>query len=72
MATTEVHCMEKNPETFSSKTLISFQLKKDVNILDGIRVSTLSGIFYSEVNYFFKLAVFAAVIQTLKYIVKDL
>ncbi len=70
MATTEVHCMEKNPETFSSKTLISFQLKKD--ILDGIWVSTLSGNFYSEVNYFFKLAVFAAVIQTLKYIVKDL
>jgi len=33
----EVHYMEKNPGMFSSKTLISFRLKKD--ILDDMGVS---------------------------------
>ncbi len=45
---TEVHYMEKNPGMFSSKTLIYFRLKKDMNILDGIGMSKLSGIFLSE------------------------
>ncbi len=44
---TEVHYMEKNPGMFSSKTLIYFHLKKDMNILDGIGMSKLSGIFLS-------------------------
>ncbi len=35
----EVHYMEKNPGTFSSKTFISFWLMKDMNILDDTRVS---------------------------------
>jgi len=34
--------MEKNPGMFSSKTLIFFQLKKDMDILDDIGVSKLS------------------------------
>ncbi len=34
--------MEKNPEMFSSKTLIYFQLrKKGMTILDDIRVSNI-------------------------------
>jgi len=28
LVTVEVHCVEKNPELFSSKNLISFPLKK--------------------------------------------
>jgi len=38
----EVHYMEKNPGMFSSKTLISFRLKKDMDILDDMGVSKLS------------------------------
>jgi len=33
----EVHYMEKNHGMFSSKTLISFRLKKDMKILDDVR-----------------------------------
>ncbi len=44
---TEVHYMN-NPGMFSSKTLISFQLKKErMNILDDMGVSKLPGNFYS-------------------------
>jgi len=47
----EVHYMEKNPGMFSSKTLISFRLKKEwVDILDDMGVSKLS----AKVNYSFK------------------
>jgi len=50
----EVHYMEKNPGMFSSKTLISFQLKKDMDILDDMGVSKLSAkVFFFKVNYFF-------------------
>jgi len=34
--------MEKNPGMFSSKTLISFRMKKDMDILDDMGVSKLS------------------------------
>jgi len=30
LVTSKVHYMEKNPAMFSSKTLISFRLKKDI------------------------------------------
>ncbi len=39
----EVHYMEKNPEMFSSKNIISLRLKKDMNILDDMGVSKLFG-----------------------------
>jgi len=35
----EVHYMEKNPGMFSSKTLISFRLKKEMDILDESKLS---------------------------------
>jgi len=38
----EVHYKEKNPGMFSSKTLISFRLRKDMDILDDMGVSKLS------------------------------
>jgi len=37
----KVHYMEKNPGMFSSKTLISFRLKNDMDILDDMGVSKL-------------------------------
>jgi len=39
---------------FSSKTLISFRLKKDMDILDDMGVSKLSAKVFSKVNYSFK------------------
>jgi len=45
---TEVHYM-KNAGMFSSKTSISFQLKKDMDILDDMGVSQLS----AKVFFFF-------------------
>jgi len=42
LVTCKVHYMEKNPGMFSSKTLISFRLKKDMDILDDMGVSKLS------------------------------
>ncbi len=52
---TEIHYMEKNPRKLfflSLKTLISFDWrKKDMNILDGIRVSTFEEfIFWKWTN----------------------
>jgi len=41
----EVHYMEKNPEMFSSKTLISFRLKKERHGHD-MGVSKLLAIFF--------------------------
>jgi len=41
---------------FSSKTLISFRLKKkDIDILDDMGVSKLSAKVFSKVNYSFKI-----------------
>jgi len=45
----EVHCVEKNPEMFFSKNLISFPLMKKRHE-HGIGVSKLSGNFNFEVN----------------------
>jgi len=44
--TSKVHYMEKNPGMFSSKTLISFRLKKYMDILDDMGVSKLSASFF--------------------------
>ncbi len=44
----EVHYMEKNPGMFSSKTLT--WKKKDMDILDDMGVSKLSGNFNSGLN----------------------
>ena len=49
------HCMEKNPGRFSSKTFISFRLKKERHEHLGWRGwSKWSGNINSEVNYSFK------------------
>ncbi len=45
--------MDTNPGKFSSKTLISFRLKKYIN-MDDMGVSKLSGNFHWKVNYSFK------------------
>jgi len=42
---------------FSSKTLISFRLKKDMDILDDMGVSKLSAKVFLKVNYSFNAAV---------------
>jgi len=39
---------------FSSKTFISFRLKKEVDNLDDMGVSKLSAKVFSKVNYCFK------------------
>jgi len=43
---------------FSSKTLISFRLKKDMDILDDMGVSKLSAkvFFFLKVNYSFNVS----------------
>jgi len=47
----EVHYKEKNPGMFSSKTLISFRLKKERHgHLDDMGVSKLSAKVFSKVN----------------------
>jgi len=47
----EVHYMEKNPGMFSSKTLIPFRLKKDMDILDDMGV--FLKVNYSQINVIF-------------------
>jgi len=42
---------------FSSKTLISLQVKKDMDILDDMWVSKLSAKLFFKVNYSFKITV---------------
>jgi len=46
----EVQCVEKNPEMFSSKNLMTFPLKKEKHEHLGWQLSKLSGHFHFEVN----------------------